>query len=283
MNKYLGGTLCAGVFSLGLITSPSIEAGVYTIDFWLNSQKSGGNSITINGAALNAVEIVSETPFASATLEIDDSVDGVANGFVPLRSGNVKLSSVNIGGASYDLPGDVTRDEFLNITDPTEWLGVRLDGEGNALRFDIPVFSFSNSGSIVDDEFSGLPVPQLTLIDENPDGSEDYIHELSDGTFALLTATQADMAGFVQEQFNDLTQITALGQQTGIGQLGAWNAPLLSGGNFNGFLRISSVPSVVNPNPPVRVSEPHSLALLGLGLVGLLGFNQRKSKKQISA
>ncbi len=277
MNKSFSGALCAGVLSLGLITSPSIEAGVYTIDFWLNSQKSGGQSITINGAALNAVEIVSETPFASATLEINDSVDGVANGFVPLRSGNVKLSSVNIGGASYDLPGDVTRDEFLNIIDPDEWLGVRLDGAGNALRFDIPLYSFSNSGSIVDDEFSGLPVPQLTLIDENPDGSEDYIHKLSDGTFALLTATQADLAGFVQEQFNNPTQITALGQQAGIGQLGEWRAPLLSGGNFNGFLRISDAGTT--PPPPVPVSAPGVLGLMVLGLVSLLGFVGRRQRR----
>lgn len=276
MSKTFNGALCAGVFSLGLAASPMVEAGLYTIDFWFSDQGQDRQNITINGAALTNVEIVSEAPIASATMEIDDSVDGIANGFVPLRSGDIKLSPINIGEASYSLPGDVTRDMFLNIADPDRWLGVRFDASGRALRFDIPAFSVSNSGSIVDDEFSVSPLPQLTLDDHDPIGSqESYIHKLADGTFALLAAGQAERAGFVQRQFQDLTQITALGQQAGIGQLGEWHAPFVSTGqNLSGFLRIARTDT---PPPPVNVSEPQSLALMSLGLAGLIGFGRKKN------
>ena len=247
----------------------------FQMEFWTLAQTQNFVDTTIAGQPVLNVRKITDSPFVTGTFSIADSALGVPNAFIPLESSDFLSFSVTFGGNTFDFPGDnlITSGYPLD-----QQLGVRLDGNGEVQRFDIPLFSTSNSGYIYDDESSGFPWPSLTLWDRDPYGTEGYFVKESDG-WILLPAGTADTLGLVNVVANVQTEILPAGESILSGLVHDWRTERVFGTATNGVFRIFEVDGTSGPNPS-PVPEPSTILLLGAGLSGLLGWQYRK--KQLS-
>lgn len=244
-------------------------AANFHIDYYKAIQSQGNQEFTFGAQTINTAHKVVGDPFIVGTIEINDAALGVPNAFIPLDSPDLIGFSADFGSNSFELPGDPLR--LVEAGRPAdEQLGVRLDGNGKLLRFDIPRTSFSNEGAIWDDDPAlTFPRNSLTLIDENPDGSEAYFVEQG-GELFILGAQQTDFFGFTETPIGEDTIITALGMSVLGGQVGEWRIdgpasnPL---DNVEGFLRIDP--------EPIPLPAAVWLLLSGLGAIAGVGWRRK--------
>ncbi len=258
---------------MSLLGSQAMGAS-YQMDFWTLSQTQNAVDTTIAGQPLTNIQKITEPPLVTGTFSIADHALGTPHAFIPLNSSDFLFFSATFGGNTFELPDDVLITDFLGYP-LNRQLGIRLDNEGQVQRFDIPLFSTSNSGYIYDDESSSFPNPSLTLWDRDPFGGESYFVQEGDG-WLLLPAGTASTLGLVDIPLNQQTVILPAGVPLLSGLVHDWRTNRVFGTATNGVFRITEM---ANPPGSAPIPEPSTFLLFGSGLGGVILWRIRRKRQ----
>lgn len=241
--------LLSSTLAIGLAYGP-VNAATFDIFFWDTSATNPTTGQPISN--INDAELVTV-----GSISIDDSAIA-PNAFVELDSGNVSEFSVTYT----DRDGiELTFDYFDDDTSRLDSadFGVLFDAAGNFQRFDSPIFTFSNSTTLVDDESpnpsSGFIAAFLTIFDDD-DLSFGYLNEPA--TFNSTNFATGDFVDPALFPNSDVTIFTNAWEGTGR------DVDI----DFSGFITVQERAAGVSPVP---LPASGIFLFAGLGLFGVLG------------
>ncbi|MEZ5492411.1 MAG: PEP-CTERM sorting domain-containing protein [Gammaproteobacteria bacterium] len=244
------------VATLVALFAAPVQATPFDIKFWDTTPSAPGTPPATN--------IADATLVTTGTMTINDSA--IAPGaFVTFESGDITQFLVEYNDRdgnplSFDYHTDIT--SYFDDAD----FGVLFDSAGEFLRFDSPLFTFSNSTVLVDDEnpnpTSGFFAAFLTIFDDD-DLSYGYL--LEDATFGGVSYSAGDFVDPTLFPTYNVALFPNAWDSTGAVQI---TGPR----QFEGFIEV-----IERPGSPQAIPVPPTLPLLGIGLFGF-GLSARRRK-----